>query len=268
MNKSFDEAEIWLKKMNQKLSKQKKTNLPTVVLCPPAVMIDYIDGLLMEGELEEIEKLHKDIEQIEEEKLEKLVNQLRIIQLGAQDCGQNGNGAFTGEISAKILKDCGCKYVILGHSERRLNNNESDEIVAKKTTIALQEELIPIICIGESKNQRENHQYQGFVIKQLENSLPKNLAINNLIIAYEPIWAIGNGITPTPAEIAEIANLISQELHKNKKIAQFKIIYGGSVNEQNANDILQIENINGLLVGGSSLDSKSFAKIIGINELK
>ncbi len=262
MNSSFDEAQIWVEDLSQKLIAKTPKTFPEIILCPPSIMIDYIDGLLIENEFEEIEKIHSDIEQIEEKELEKLIASLRLIKLGGQDCHQQDKGAFTGEISAKMLKDSGAWYVILGHSERRQYCQESDQIIATKITAAVKQDLVPILCIGESKEQREQGIYCDFIVNQLQNSLPKDLAINRLIVAYEPVWSIGSGVIPTIAEIEEIADLIKTELSKNKNITELQIIYGGSVSAQNAQEILLARNIDGFLVGGASLDSKEFFEII------
>lgn len=262
MNSSFDEAQIWVENLSHKLVQKSLKNLPEIVLCPPSIMIDYIDGLLIENEFDEIEKMHSNVEQIEEKELEKLIAQLRIIKLGGQDCHAHDKGAFTGDISAKMLKDCGAWYVILGHSERRKHQGESDQLIAKKTIAAVKQNLVPIICVGESKAQRENGKFHDFIINQLEHSIPKDLPIAKLIVAYEPVWSIGSGLIPTTKQIEEVAALIKKELHKNKNIAEFKIVYGGSVNRTNAEEILQAQNVNGLLVGGASLHVKEFFEII------
>lgn len=262
MNGSFDEAQIWVENLSKKLIGRNLENLPEIVLCPPSVMIDYIDGLLIENEFEEIEKLHDNVEKIEEKELENLVASLRIIKLGGQDCHSQDSGAFTGDISAKMLKDCGAYYVILGHSERRTNCGETDKIVASKIATAAKQDLTPILCVGESKQQREENNFNEFIVLQLKNSIPQNIQIKTLIVAYEPIWSIGTGLVPTISQIEEIANLIKQELQKYQNISEVKIVYGGSVNSENAKEILLARNVDGLLVGGASLDDKEFFKII------
>ncbi len=262
MNSSFDEAQAWIENLSQKLMGKEAKTLPEIVLCPPAVMIDYIDGLLIENEFEEIEKMHSNVEQIEEKELEKLIASLRLIKLGAQDCSQHNKGAFTGEISAQMLKDCGAWYVILGHSERRQHHNESDKIVAAKVTAAVKHELLPVLCVGEPKEQREKGGYGEFILNQIEHSLPKDLAMKRLIVAYEPIWSIGSGVLPTVVQIEEVARLIRKKLQGNKNISEFQIVYGGSVNGENSGEILSAKDVNGLLVGGASLDANEFCKII------
>lgn len=260
MNNSFDELPIWLENFNGRIISQK--SLPEIVICPPAIMLDYADELLMENELNEIEKIHGNVEKIDQQDLEKMVANLRIIKLGGQDCGAEEKGAFTGDISAKMLKDCGAYYVILGHSERRQFQLETNDLIAKKITSAIKEDLIPILCVGESKEQRDAGTFADFIINQLKNSIPQDLVINKLVLAYEPIWSIGSGALPTIIEIEEVADLIKKELLKNKNIKHFKIAYGGSVNSKNSGEILKAANIDGLLVGGSSLDEEEFFKIV------
>jgi triosephosphate isomerase len=260
MNSSFDELPIWIEDFSERIM-HKKT-IPEIVLCPPAIMLDYADELLMEDELNEIEKLHGNVENIDHEDLEEMVAKLRIVKLGGQDCGVEAYGSFTGNISAKMLKDCGAYYVILGHSERRQFQFESNDIVAKKVAEAVKQDLIPIICVGESKEQREEGLFADFITKQLENSIPKDLIINRLVVAYEPIWSIGSGDLPTIAEIEEVSSLIRTEVLKNKNIKHFKVAYGGSVNSKNSGEILKAKDIDGLLVGGASLNAEEFFKII------
>ena len=264
MNSSFDEAQIWVENFHQKLLEKNSKNLPEIVLCPPSIMIDHIDSFLIENEFEEIEKLHRNVEQIEEKELEKLIAELRIIKLGGQDCSQHDQGAFTGDISAKMLQDCGAWYIILGHSERRNHHAETSQVIAQKIIATVKQNLTPVLCIGESQEQRKSNNYKNFITEQIEQSLPENLKIKNLIVAYEPVWSIGTGTTPTTIEIEEISTSIKNQLQKNKNISEFKIVYGGSVNEKNAKNILDAKNIDGLLIGGASLDFKEFFKIIQI----
>lgn len=260
MSGSFEELPIWIENFSKKIIHQKSPS--EIVLCPPAIMIDYADELLMENELNEIEKLHGDVGSIKEEDLEEMVAKLRIFKLGGQDCGTEDKGAFTGDISAKMLKDCGAYYVILGHSERRQFQFEKNEIIAKKLAAAVKQDLIPILCVGESKEKRDSGEFADFIISQVQNSIPRDLEINKLVLAYEPIWSIGSGILPTIAQIEEVAILIKKELLENKNIKHFKIIYGGSVNRKNSGEILKTSNIDGLLVGGASLDADEFFAII------
>lgn len=171
------------------------------------------------------------------------------IKLGAQDCSFNDNGAFTGDISTTMLKDLGVEYVILGHSERRNYHNESNEIIKKKAEKAISCGLKPIICIGESLEQRNSGKTKDIVLNQINNCLPNS---DDYIIAYEPIWAIGTGLTPTLDEISEIHDFIAERKQN------IEILYGGSVNENNCHEIANIDNVAGFLVGGASLIAEKF----------
>lgn len=261
MNYSFDDAENWLKSFNEKL--KHVNNLPEIVVCPPAILIDFFDEFLLEEELEILEQRGKVIEDLDEEELEILTAKIRKINLGGQDCHFAENGAYTGDISAKTLVDAGCKYVILGHSERRKFHFENNEIVNKKCQTALKNGLIPVVCLGEDLKIREEKKHLNFVKEQILNSIPKNLKIENLIIAYEPIWSIGTGKIPLKEEITEMADFIKDEIQKNQEflIENLKIIYGGSANKENTKEIMKIKNISGLLVGGASLKAEEFAEM-------
>lgn len=173
--------------------------------------------------------------------------------IGAQDCSEELNGAYTGSISAPMLREVGVKYVILGHSERRMRYFETDELIKKKEKIAIENDLIPIICIGESLEDKENGQTQRVLEKQLQNCLN---GYSKTIIAYEPIWAIGTGLIPDFNKIEEIFSFI-------KKLFPHNIaIYGGSINDNNASRIMNSKGIDGLLIGGFSLNLGSFQKIL------
>lgn len=181
--------------------------------------------------------------------------------LGGQDCHFEPAGAFTGDISPVMLKDAGCQYVLLGHSERRTLHEESSVTVRKKAAAALEAGLIPIICVGETLEQQENGQTLMILQEQLVASLPRNAISERMIIAYEPVWAIGTGKTPTPEGIAHIHRFIHEFL-VNQFEKPFRILYGGSVKAANAKALLAIPYVNGLLVGGASLDKKAFIEII------
>ena len=189
--------------------------------------------------------------------LKKLIENLSI-SVGGQSCHYEVDGAFTGEVSPYSLADIGCKYVILGHSERRINNNESNSYVQKCASSAIKSGLIPIICVGESLKDRENNLELDFITKQINESIPK--VFKNIIVAYEPIWSIGTGKIPCKNEIEEmhkhIKNIISVKFNKN-----IEVLYGGSVNSSNVSDILSVINVDGLLIGGASLNAKDFLAI-------
>lgn len=192
------------------------------------------------------------------------------ISVGAQNCNENEKGAFTGEISAEMIKSYGCEYVIIGHSERRQLYNEKNELINEKVKIALKNDLKVIVCIGESLDERKSDKTNIILNTQLKESLIGITSdlIENVIIAYEPIWAIGTGITPTLSEINETHNAIRNyliEIFGGKGI-NTPILYGGSLNDKNASDILKIKEVNGGLIGGASLKSDSFVKIVKIAE--
>jgi len=181
------------------------------------------------------------------------------IYKGAQDCSEHIEGAYTGEISAKILKDIGCQFCIIGHSERRNLFNEKNEIIFKKITNCIQNEIIPIICIGENLDQKKQNLTKDILEDQLINCLPKNINLNNLIIAYEPIWSIGTGIIPSVEEILNIHKYIKESIFSEPKL---KILYGGSVKANNYKEIIELPFVDGLLVGGASINLDEFNKII------
>jgi len=188
------------------------------------------------------------------------------IKLGAQNMHFEEKGAFTGEISALMLKDVRCEYVILGHSERRQYFNETDSLVNKKIKAALKNKLKVILCIGETLQQRNNNKTMNIIKNQLTSCLKNTnkIEMKNIVVAYEPVWAIGTGKNATPKQAEEVHKFIRNLLLKkyNKNIAEnTRIIYGGSVKESNIKDLMRMRDINGALVGTASLDAKSFAKI-------
>lgn len=172
-------------------------------------------------------------------------------KLGAQNCSYLEFGALTGEVSPLLLKELGCQYVIIGHSERRCIFNESSEDIYKKFQLLLRLNLIPIVCIGETSEQKS--QWREILSEQL--ALFKNEQNSEMIFAYEPIWSIGTGFTPTTDEIHERISAI-------KTMIQGKVLYGGSVNQKNSSEILQISSVDGVLIGGASLKIEEFIKII------
>lgn len=188
------------------------------------------------------------------------------VLVGGQSISQEKEGAFTGDISAAMVKESGCKYVMLGHSERREYHGETDDEIAQQMVLALKSGLIPILCVGESLKEREGGEAERVIRKQLTTVIER-VGINVLqsaVVAYEPIWAIGTGKTATPEEAEAIHRLIRSTIAKyDDKIASLiRILYGGSVNANNASSLFQQENINGALVGGASLKAEEFVKII------
>ncbi|MEW5692508.1 MAG: triose-phosphate isomerase [Candidatus Hydrogenedentota bacterium] len=189
------------------------------------------------------------------------------IKLGAQNLYPQKEGAYTGEISPVMLKDVGCDYVILGHSERRTYIKETDEFINKKVKIALSIGLTPIVCIGETLEQREKGLTESIVKTQFEGSfagLDKEMVLK-IIIAYEPVWAIGTGKTATPEDADYVQGFI-RGLIKNRydeeTAANVRIQYGGSVKPENIDELMKKENIDGVLVGGASLNFESFVRIV------
>ncbi|MBN8531974.1 MAG: triose-phosphate isomerase [Alphaproteobacteria bacterium] len=207
-----------------------------VVLCPPFTLLDVVAQALKSSS----------------------------VALGAQDCHFAAQGAFTGDISAEMLKDAGCAYVILGHSERRGGWGETDAMVGMKATAAIEAGLIPVICIGETLEEKDAGKTLARVESQLRQSLPAAAMAENTVIAYEPVWAIGTGRTPTLEDIKTVHQHILDILvgiwHCSP--AHCRVLYGGSVKAANAGEILAVPGVGGALVGGASLDAGEFAGIV------
>jgi len=185
------------------------------------------------------------------------------LRLGAQDCAPEPSGAFTGDISAPMLKDAGAAYVIVGHSERRTLHHETDLLVRAKAEAALKAGLIPIVCVGETLAEREAGEQAAVVIRQVRGSLPVEATSETVVIAYEPVWAIGTGRTATPKDIAVIHNGIRAllaDVH-GSQCANIRLLYGGSVKPANSGEILTLDNVDGALVGGASLKAAEFLAI-------
>ncbi|MAW82413.1 MAG: triose-phosphate isomerase [Parvularcula sp.] len=177
------------------------------------------------------------------------------IQIGGQDCHPEANGAHTGDISAEMLADAGAAYVIVGHSERRADHAETDALVKSKAEAAFRAGLTPIICVGETKDEREAGKALDVVGAQLSGSLPETGEA--YVVAYEPVWAIGTGLTPTNDDIGDMHDFIRAKTPEGTRL-----LYGGSVKPGNAKEILAITNVNGALVGGASLKADDFYPII------
>ncbi|PCJ32774.1 MAG: triose-phosphate isomerase [Alphaproteobacteria bacterium] len=203
-----------------------------VLICPPATIIGLLSG--------------------------------KGVEIGAQDCHMNISGAHTGDISALMLKDLGCHYVIVGHSERRSDHGESNDMVKFKAIAAQQQGLAAIICVGESDVERENGETLDVVTAQIKGSIPEEAIVKNTVIAYEPVWAIGTGKTPTADDVAEvhmvIRNLLMDRFGDEGEMV--RILYGGSVKASNAHELMSVLNVNGALVGGASLKAEDFYGII------
>ena len=185
------------------------------------------------------------------------------IGLGGQDCHPSARGAHTGDLSAAMLKDAGATYVIVGHSERRADHGETDALVQAKARAALEAGLTPIICVGETRAEREAGRATAIVGAQLMGSLPAD-APGSIVVAYEPVWAIGTGLTPTPADVA-LMHAFARETIGGRlggdKSADVRILYGGSVKPENAGELLGVADVDGALVGGASLRATDFLAI-------
>jgi triosephosphate isomerase len=207
-----------------------------IVVCPPFTLID------------------RAVERVKEANL----------VIGAQDCHAQQSGAHTGEVSAEMLADIGARYVILGHSERRVSHSEDDEIVLAKAVAAHRAGLIAIVCVGETRHERDQGRAIQVVGEQLRESVPEGATSANLVIAYEPVWAIGTGLVPTNEQIEEVHAAIRKMLEERLGRAghSVRILYGGSVKSSNAEAIFGLRNVDGALVGGASLKASEFAGII------
>ena len=236
MHKTVDEAICLTRELKEALKDIKDRE---IVICPPFVALHALKAEL-EG---------------------------RNIKLGAQNCYFEDEGAYTGEVSPVMLKDLGVEYVIIGHSERRGYFNETDELVNKKAKALLKKGLKPIICVGESLEQREASETESVVKKQVFRDLDgiEPYRIKDIVIAYAPIWAIGTGKTATSEEANRVISIIRdtiKEMYSEKEASLIRIQYGGSVKANNAHEILTQSEIDGALVGGASLQTDSFTAIV------
>jgi len=187
---------------------------------------------------------------------------VKAFAVGAQDCHPKASGAHTGDISAEMLADAGAKAIIVGHSERRADHGESDALVRRKAEAAWRAGLVAIVCIGETREQRDGGETLNICGQQLAGSLPDGSTAGNLVVAYEPIWAIGTGLTPTIQDVEQVHRLIRDSLNQRfKDGAKIRILYGGSVKPSNAAELLAVANVNGALVGGASLKAADFLAI-------
>lgn len=208
---------------------------PDVVVCPPFPYLSLIKNILVNSP----------------------------IALGAQDCSGHLSGAFTGDVSVSMLQDVGCTYVIVGHSERRQGQGETSQVVHLKARSVAAQGLCAIICVGETDQENQAGLTEGVLKAQLQESIPSDLNHQNLVVAYEPVWAIGTGRVASGDEIVAAHRFIRGQLQTLGFDAdKIRILYGGSVNGKNAADILALENVNGVLVGGASLKADEFNQII------
>lgn len=209
-----------------------------VVLCPPAILLPLVAGWLASATPR--------------------------LSMGGQDCHIQPEGAYTGDISAVMLKNAGCTHVIVGHSERRLHHHETNADVRNKAKAAIKSGLIPIICIGETNEDRAGGKAEAVIGEQVRDCLPEEAVEGNFVLAYEPVWAIGSGKTPSGADIgdmhAHILSVASSRLGLDSKAVS--VLYGGSVKAENAREIMSIQGVSGVLVGGASLKAEEFCNII------
>lgn len=198
--------------------------------------------------------------------LEPVADTLIKAKLGAQDLSRESSGAFTGEVSAQELKNIGVSYVIVGHSERRHKLGEPDEVIAKKMKVAIDSGLIPILCVGETKEEKDAGQREAVIERQLKSAF-SNFELSTLnfqlFIAYEPVWAIGTGDPETPDHAADTIEFIKELLVKGYNL-EVKVLYGGSVDSKNLGDFLKKKEIDGALVGGASLKTGEVEKMVGM----
>lgn len=234
MNGSKASINTLLEGINNGLEQVKNAD---VAVCPPFVFIDHVASQISEMD----------------------------IALGAQNVSQHQEGAYTGEISAKMLLDFSCEYVIVGHSERRTLYGETDEIVAKKFVATIEAGLKPILCVGELLEERENNKTEEVVTRQLNTVLSGAgvKGFENAVIAYEPVWAIGTGKTATPEQAQQVHALIRHLIaeHDVTVADQMRILYGGSVKAANAKELFGMNDIDGGLIGGASLNADEFLAI-------
>ncbi len=186
------------------------------------------------------------------------------VAIGGQDCHAKESGAHTGDISAEMLKDAGASHVIVGHSERRADHGETDEIVRAKAEAARRAGLTAIVCVGETEAERDAGATLKVIRSQLKGSLPDGSTAKTMVVAYEPVWAIGTGRTPTPDDVAKVHAAIRKALETRfgTEGASMRILYGGSVKPANAKELMAVPNVNGALVGGASLKADDFWGII------
>ncbi len=207
-----------------------------IMLCPPATLIRRVKSVMKGSK----------------------------VKLGGQDCHAAVSGAHTGDISADMLKDAGASAVIVGHSERRTNHKETDAMVAAKAQAAHKVGILAIICIGETLDERKGGKTLNVLTEQIKGSVPTGATAANTVIAYEPVWAIGTGLTPTTKEVEEAHAHIRADLTKvmGEEGAKTRILYGGSVKPSNAAELMGVANVNGALVGGASLKAVDFIGIL------
>ncbi len=259
MNKTSSEAVELVKKLKT-LVKDVDPKKREIVVCPAFTALCSVAWELNGCKVNDKDDNNKKISNKSRE------NKTNNISLGAQNLHFEDAGAFTGEVSAQMLKELGCRSVIIGHSERRQLFSDTNQSVNKKIFAALKHGLLPIVCVGETLQERENNKTKEVIRKQISESLKgidltnvdKNNNFNKIVIAYEPIWAIGTGKTASPEQAQEVHTFIRSLIRSDST----RILYGGSVKPDNISSLMKQKDIDGALVGGASLDAESFAKIV------
>ncbi len=234
MNGLVAGAEALASELVSKMSDAKKSEID-MLICPPFTLLSKIANIVKNSE----------------------------VSLGAQDCHEVESGAHTGDVSAAMLKDVGCECVIVGHSERRIDHGETDGLVRRKAESAIAADMFAIICVGETESQRDSEETIAVVRNQVRGSVPESSTSDNTIIAYEPVWAIGTGRTPTLNEVQEVHALIRAELGGIVGVhaAAIRILYGGSMKPENAKELIALADVDGGLIGGASLKAEDFLAI-------
>ena len=230
MNKSFKDGSITVNSISKKI---KNTNKKKFIILPSDPSILFIKNNL----------------------------EVNSVLFGGQNCSAYNKGAYTGETSAEMLKKVGCNYVLIGHSERRTYHNETNNNLSKKVKMAELSKLKVIFCIGETISDYLNKKSIVKLKSQLINIFDTNFSFKNLIMAYEPVWAIGTNKVPQLKEISKIHTFIKTYFYKNYNVKDIPVLYGGSVNSKNSRGIFSLENVNGGLIGGASLNASEFCKI-------
>ena len=230
MNKNFDDGLKVIRAIRKKI--KNKSNKKYIIL-PPLQSTLYIRNNLIKSD----------------------------VIFGSQDCSQFKNGAFTGDISAEMIKKIGCQYVLIGHSERRTIFNETDEVLKTKMKRALEQKLKVVFCVGESLTQYKQGKSISYIIKQITKAFDKSIDFKKIIIAYEPIWSIGTNVTPKMQEIDYIHYKIKEAMKRHFNIIKIPILYGGSVKSTTSAGIFSLKNVDGGLIGGASLIASEFCKI-------
>jgi triosephosphate isomerase len=245
MNGSKNQIDEWFKTFFNSVNEYKGDlnveKVPTVLICVPAIYIDYAQKVANEYNSK---------------------SDLFKVYIGSEDCHYEDKGAFTGNTSPVFLQEFGCKYAIVGHSERRQYQKETDELVAKKAKKVLEAGMTPLVCIGESLEIREAGDHFKYIGEQVIKST-EGVDLNKAVVAYEPIWAIGTGKVPSEKDINDMCDYIKDVLVKARGIKKedLKVLYGGSVKSSNSDAILHMSQVNGVLVGGASLKGDEFFKI-------